>query len=67
MRSSNGGGKDISKGQGGGNMAATTNISKIGGDAVTTAVRTIARETQQDKGNAATTTGGYCILRQRRW
>ncbi len=46
MRGSNGEGKDINKGQGGGNTAATTNISKIGGDAVTTAVRTIARETQ---------------------
>ena len=27
---------------------------------MTTAVRMIARETRQDKGNAAMTTGGYC-------
>ena len=42
------------RGQRGGN-----NSSKIGGDTVTTAVRTIARETQRDEGNAVTTTG-YC-------
>jgi hypothetical protein len=35
------------------------NSSEIGGNAVTTAVRTIAREMRQDEGNAATTTG-YC-------
>ena len=40
--------------QGGGN-----NSSEIGGNAVTTVVRTIAREMRPDKGNAATTTG-YC-------
>ena len=35
------------------------NSSEIRGNAVISAVRTIARETRQDKGNAATTMG-YC-------
>ena len=37
----------------------SNNSSKIGGDAVMAAVRTIAREMRRDKGNTATTTG-YC-------
>ncbi len=44
------------RGQRGGN-----NSIGIGGDAVTTVVRTIARETWRDKGNTATTMG-YCYL-----